>query len=94
MMANVTFGRPYGFIEQEKNVDNLLGDSHKSLYYFSTVSQISWIDKFLDKNPIIQIGPKPFVTAILYTFKVVAQYQQELLSTDRKPKVVDHFLDK
>ncbi|ESZ98305.1 benzoate 4-monooxygenase cytochrome P450 [Sclerotinia borealis F-4128] len=92
--ANVNFGRPFGFIDQEKDVDDLIGDSTRGLYYFAPVSQIPWIDNFLDKNPIIRIGPKPTLTGVIYTFKVVAQYQQELLSPGHKSKPVNHFLNK
>lgn len=35
--ANVSFGRHYGFIDQEKDVDNLIGDSTKGLKYFAPV---------------------------------------------------------
>lgn len=42
------------------------------------VSQIPWIDYFLDKNPIIRIGPKPTLTGVLYAFRVVAEYQAKM----------------
>jgi hypothetical protein len=35
--ANVSFGRHYGFIDQEKDVDNLITDSTKGLFYFAPV---------------------------------------------------------
>ena len=35
--ANISFGRHYGFIDQEKDVDNLIIDSTKGLYYFAPV---------------------------------------------------------
>ena len=36
--ANFSFGRHYGFIDQEKDVDNLITDSTKGLIYFAPVS--------------------------------------------------------
>ncbi|KAL4741810.1 cytochrome P450 [Aspergillus similis] len=92
--ANFSFGRHYGFIDQEKDVDNLITDSTKGLIYFAPVSQIPWIDHLLDKNPIIRIGPKPTLTGVLYAFRVVAEYQAELNSNKVKPGNVDHTLDK
>lgn len=38
-MANVTFGRHYGFIEKEQDVDGLIEDSVNSMRYFAPVSQ-------------------------------------------------------
>jgi hypothetical protein len=36
--ANISFGRHYGFIDQEKDVDSLITDSTKGLEYFAPVS--------------------------------------------------------
>lgn len=35
--ANFSFGRHYGFIDQEKDVDNLITDSTDGLIYFAPV---------------------------------------------------------
>jgi len=35
--ANFSFGRHYGFIDQEKDVDNLITDSTDGLLYFAPV---------------------------------------------------------
>ncbi|KAL5340520.1 cytochrome P450 [Aspergillus crustosus] len=92
--ANISFGRHYGFIDQEKDVDSLITDSTKGLEYFAPVSQIPWIDHLLDKNPFVRIGPKPTLTGVLYAFKVVAEYQAELKEKKVKAGTVDHTLDK
>ncbi|OQD77186.1 hypothetical protein PENDEC_c003G06261 [Penicillium decumbens] len=92
--ANFSFGRHYGFIDQEKDVDNLITDSTDGLIYFAPISQIPWIDNFLDKNPIKRIGPKPTLTGVLYAFKVVAEYQTQLASKKITAGTVDHTLDK
>ncbi|KAI1498837.1 benzoate 4-monooxygenase cytochrome P450 [Biscogniauxia marginata] len=92
--ANISFGRHYGFIDQEKDVDNLIIDSTKGLYYFAPISQIPWIDYLLDKNPIVRIGPKPTLTGVVYTFGVVATYQQELARKGEKAGGVEHYLDR
>ncbi|KAJ6179267.1 hypothetical protein N7519_009728 [Penicillium mononematosum] len=92
--ANFSFGRHYGFIDQEKDVDNLITDSTAGLRYFAPVSQIPWIDNILDKNPIKRIGPKPTLTGVLYAFKVVAEYQAQLAEKKISAGIVDHTLDK
>ncbi|KAL2850986.1 cytochrome P450 [Aspergillus pseudodeflectus] len=92
--ANISFGRHYGFIDQEKDVDSLITDSTMGLEYFAPVSQTPWVDHLLDKNPIVRIGPKPTLTGVLYAFKVVAEYQAELKENKVKAGTVDHTLDK
>ncbi|KAL2829024.1 cytochrome P450 [Aspergillus cavernicola] len=92
--ANISFGRHYGFIDQEKDVDSLNTDSTKGLVYFAPVSQMPWVNYFLDKNPIVCIGPKPTLAGVLYAFKVAAEYQAELKEKKVKAGSVDHTLDK
>jgi hypothetical protein len=36
--ANISFGRHYGFIDQEKDVNSLITDSTMGLEYFAPVS--------------------------------------------------------
>lgn len=92
--ANISFGHHYGFIDQEKDVNNLIADSTKGLYYFAPISRIPWVDNLLDKNPIVRIGPKPTLTGIFYAYKVVAEYQQELEAKGEKASQAEHYLDK
>ncbi|PQE15837.1 benzoate 4-monooxygenase cytochrome P450 protein [Rutstroemia sp. NJR-2017a BBW] len=91
VIANSTFGQPYGFLDQERDVQDLIYTSTIGLYYFAIVSQIPWIDHFLDKNPIVQIGPKPLFFAAQYATKAVAEYQQNI-SVGEKSGDANHFL--
>ncbi|OJJ39814.1 hypothetical protein ASPWEDRAFT_25610 [Aspergillus wentii DTO 134E9] len=92
--ANISFGRHYGFIDQEQDVNNLITDSTKGLIYFAPVSQIPWIDSLLDKNPLVRIGPKPTLTGVLYAFKVVAEYQAQSSEEKAKSGPANHTLEK
>ncbi|KAF3763420.1 cytochrome P450 [Cryphonectria parasitica EP155] len=92
--ANISFGRHYGFLDQERDVDSLIRDSTKGLYYFAPISQIPWVDKLLDKNPIMRIGPKPTLTGIFYAYKVVAEYEHELEVKGDRSTSAEHYLDK
>ncbi len=62
----------------------------------SQVSQIPWIDLFLDKNPLVRIGPKPTLTGIFYAFNVVAQYQANITEKGNfeESGKTQHYLDK
>ncbi|KAM3083935.1 hypothetical protein ACMFMF_001296 [Clarireedia jacksonii] len=82
-IADLTFGRPYGFLEQERDVENLMSTSTIGLYYFAIVSQIPWIGHLLDKNPIVQIGPRPLLAAIQYAARSVAEYQQKVPAAEK-----------
>ncbi|KAK2766812.1 hypothetical protein FQN54_006126 [Arachnomyces sp. PD_36] len=92
--ANISFGQHYGFIDQERDIDDLIGASTRGLKYFAPVSQMPWIDNLLDKNPIMRVGPKPTLAGVLYTFKVVAEYQAEIGAEQKKLGQVPHTLDK
>ncbi|KAF4461115.1 Cytochrome P450 [Fusarium albosuccineum] len=93
-MANVTFGRHYGFVDQGLDVDGLISDSVNGLRYFAPVSQIPWIDYLLDKNPFMRIGPKPQLMGLLYATRAIAEYKQELAEKGSGNQHVPHLLDK
>ncbi|RSM13176.1 hypothetical protein CEP52_002143 [Fusarium oligoseptatum] len=93
-MANVTFGRHYGFIEKEQDVDGLIEDSVNSMRYFAPVCQIPWLDYLLDKNPIKRIGPKPQLTGTLYAVRAISEYKQEIAEKGLRSQNVPHLLDK
>ncbi|WAO88678.1 Hypothetical protein NCS54_00603600 [Fusarium falciforme] len=93
-MANVTFGRHYGFIEKEQDVDGLIEDSVSSMRYFAPVCQIPWLDYLLDKNPIKRIGPKPQLTGTMYAVRAISEYKQEIAEKGLKSQNVPHLLDK
>ncbi|KAK4126023.1 cytochrome P450 [Parathielavia appendiculata] len=95
-VANVSFGRHYGFIEQGSDVESMIAESTAGLFYFARVSQVPWVDEWLDKNPVMRIGPRPLVNGFLYSVKIVTEYQQHLAAAGRtvEQKPAEHFLDK
>lgn len=58
------------------------------------MSQIPWLDNWLDKNPVYRIGPKPLVNGFIYTVNLQVNYQKQLAEGTLKPKKVEHFIDK
>jgi hypothetical protein len=54
--ANVSFGKHYGFIDEEKDVNNLIVDSTKGLYYFAPVTSPPPI---LMCKPLISVSDLP-----------------------------------
>ncbi|GKU18685.1 unnamed protein product [Fusarium langsethiae] len=92
--ANISFGRTYGFMDKGGDVQDIIAESTAGLKYFAPVSQIPWLDEWLDKNPIHRIGPRPLVNGVIYTIQILTEYQQQLASGAAKRKPVDLFIDK
>ncbi|KAI6779237.1 uncharacterized protein J7T54_007764 [Emericellopsis cladophorae] len=91
--ANVSFGRHYGFIEEGEDIGGIINESTAGLKYFSAISQIPWLDNWLDKNPWYRIGPRPLVNGFLYTVRILSEYQQQVASGAVKRKKQDLFID-
>ncbi|VUC35059.1 unnamed protein product, partial [Clonostachys rosea] len=92
--ANVSFGRHYGFMEEGKDVGNIIAESTAGLKYFAPVSQVPLLDELLDKNPVWRIGPRPLVNGFMYTVRALTEYQQQVASGAAKRKPVDLFIDR
>ncbi|KAI8680400.1 hypothetical protein NCS57_00320500 [Fusarium keratoplasticum] len=92
--ANISFGRHYSFMEEGGDVGGIIAESTAGLKYFAPVSQIPWLDEWLDKNPVWRIGPRPLVNGFVYTVKILTEYQQQVASGAAKRKPVDLFIDK
>lgn len=92
--ANVSFGKEYGFMQKGTDVEGIIAESTAGLKYFAPVSQIPWIDEWLDKNPVIRLGPRPLVNGFVVTVKLLTEYQEEIATGKAKKKEVEHFMDK
>jgi cytochrome P450 len=53
----VTFSKRMGYMEAGKDFDHTLEFADKALDYFAVIGQIPWLDHWLDKNPVMRIGP-------------------------------------
>ncbi|KAH6645467.1 benzoate 4-monooxygenase cytochrome P450 [Truncatella angustata] len=95
VMGNLTFGKEYGFLDEQKDVQDLIGRSTQGLYYFAPVSQIPWIDNFLDKNPIKRFGPEPLTGLVLLALQIINDSQQQLKTGGSKARhEVETLMDK
>ncbi|KGO53203.1 Cytochrome P450 [Penicillium expansum] len=83
-----------GFFAWDVTANYSFGQHYGFIDQEKDVSQIPWIDNILDKNPIKRIGPKHTLTGVLYTFKVVAEYQAQFAENKMSAGTVDHTLDK
>ncbi|KAJ8058504.1 hypothetical protein OCU04_012690 [Sclerotinia nivalis] len=59
-LGELTFSQPYGFVEQGKDIEGIMGDIWSHFERVSLVGQMPWIDTFLRINPLLsKLRPKP-----------------------------------
>ncbi|KAI6365766.1 hypothetical protein MCOR25_005255 [Pyricularia grisea] len=56
VIGQITFSKHFGYLSTGKDFDGHLCMSDMGADYLSSVSQIPWLDRILDKNPIFPIG--------------------------------------
>ncbi|KAK4031758.1 cytochrome P450 [Parachaetomium inaequale] len=64
LIGSVTFSKQMGYMEAEKDFDHTLAIADKALDYFAVVGQMPWLDYWLDKNPVVRVGP-PNLTNVM-----------------------------
>ncbi|KAK4221664.1 cytochrome P450 [Podospora fimiseda] len=70
--SSLTFSKRYGYMDAGHDFDSTLLIAEKTFHYFQAVSQIPWLDSFLDKNPIVRIGPPNLQNAFRITAEAYA----------------------
>lgn len=73
--AELTFSQRMGFLEQGRDVQNLIDITKKAFDYFMLIAQNPILDDFLDKNPIHRIGPPAFGPAVALAIERTAARQ-------------------
>ncbi|KAF2218922.1 cytochrome P450 [Elsinoe ampelina] len=93
MIAEITFSRKFGFLEQGEDVQNLIRMGEESTNYLAVVGQMHWLDRLLSKNPIISIGPPSSADSAAFA---ASQLQARRSGKDRhdigRPDFLDEFL--
>lgn len=89
------FSRRFGYIDKGCDFDGSISMSQKVGSYFQQVAQVPALDFFLDKNPVLRIGPPTFTNLARVSVEgFVARLQGK--DTDFDPKTPDflqHFID-
>lgn len=93
VVGAVTYSQPIGYLEKGHDFDGTLGDSESALDYFSVVGMIPALDHWLDKNPVMHIGPPGFNTITNISLKRLADRYQGNDKDHHDPEKPD-FLDK
>lgn len=61
MMGDMVFSYPFGYMDKACDFDGTIALSASVNGYWEIVAQMPSLDAWLDKNPIIKLGPRPFV---------------------------------
>jgi hypothetical protein len=56
-MSAVTFSKRFGYMEKGYDFDGTLAIADQAIDYLGLIGQMPWLDHFLDKNPIVRLGP-------------------------------------
>ncbi|EJT71372.1 hypothetical protein GGTG_10631 [Gaeumannomyces tritici R3-111a-1] len=84
-MVNITYGEHMGFMDKQGDIANFIHASTVGQYYYSAISQIPWLDDWLDKNPIVRIGPPQVSTGIGVTYMKLVEYMQKKAAAKASP---------
>jgi cytochrome P450 len=90
----MSFGREYGFLDEERDVEGLIEDSYIGNLYFAPATQTPWIDELLDKNPLIRLGPRPLLKGVTYTANIIKKYINQRPKGQVPQKSVPYLLEK
>jgi len=96
IMSEITFGKPFGFLEQGRDVGGFLATSQQGLDYFSVICQMPLLDYLFDKNPIKRVGAPTFSWAVDFSIQALVERYQGIASEGEKhkEKPVNDFLGK
>ncbi|KAF5980929.1 cytochrome P450 monooxygenase [Fusarium coicis] len=91
----LTSSQSFGYMIKGHDFDGTIMASALSVEYFAQIGQIPFMDRFLNKNPIVRIGP-PDMSHI--THFAIAQLQRRIEQRDQdkvleEPDFLDHFID-
>lgn len=94
-LSDSTFSRRYGYLSAGRDFDSTIAASEVTANYFSSVSQMPWLDEILDKNPIKRLGPPylgSFIGISLDNFRRRLEGKDEKFDPDR-PDYLQRFID-
>jgi hypothetical protein len=90
-LGQLTFSKPYGFIEQAKDVEGIMDSIWKHFEIVSLVGQMPWIDTFLHINPFLSKIRKKVVSPIA-KFAIARIQERKIRSQTEEDTVNDHDL--
>ncbi|OJI96132.1 hypothetical protein ASPVEDRAFT_118953 [Aspergillus versicolor CBS 583.65] len=86
VIGNLTFSRTLGFIEESRDVDNVISSIGSFFIYAAVVGQIPWLHKLLVGNPILPIvmpAIETFNPAVNFANKCMREMEAEEVNKGR-----------
>ncbi|TVY40803.1 Cytochrome P450 monooxygenase [Lachnellula occidentalis] len=93
VIAQMTFKRPMGFMDEGRDHTGILHTANQALDYFATIGQIPALDHWLAKNPVRPIGPPSFDSAAVFCAQQVMERKQSGSNASGTPDMLDGFLE-
>ncbi|CAN8105409.1 unnamed protein product [Discula destructiva] len=96
VVGAVTFSQPIGYLEKGHDFDGTLKSSESALDYFAVVGMIPTLDHWLDKNPVMHLGPPGFNTTTAISLKHLIDRHEgkdTAYHDPEKPDFLDHFIE-
>ncbi|KAK0637133.1 cytochrome P450 [Bombardia bombarda] len=94
LVTKLTFSYPFGYMKNGCDFDHLLESSEKVIDYFQRIGQLPWLDFWLDKNPIMKIGPPNLDNTARIAVDFMTRRMQGTDDYDaRTPDFLQHFVD-
>merc|ERR1712032_238899 len=91
-LGDMTFSKRMGFMEQGKDVGNILDSAEKVMRYFSVIGQIPQLDKLLGKNPYLPIKFPDFSIAAGFCVERFMERMQHMEQFKDKKDFMNGFL--
>ncbi|KAK3988045.1 putative cytochrome P450 pisatin demethylase-like protein, partial [Cladorrhinum sp. PSN332] len=90
-----TFSTKFGYMEAGRDFDGTLAIADKSIDYTGLCGQVPWADHWLDKNPVVHLGPPNLSTV---TGIAVENMTARLQGKDKnfnpdRPDFLQYFID-
>lgn len=94
VVAKTTWSQRVGYLEKGYDFDGSLNVSEKAMDYLVTIGMYPKLDKYLDKNPYIRIGPPAFGSITnLGLGHLMARMKGEDKHDPAKPDFLDRYLE-
>lgn len=91
-LGQTTFSEPFNYLEEGKDFDGTLAIADQSIDYLALAGQMPWLDYWLDKNPVVPLGPPNIsnVTKIAID-QMTARLKGE--TTNETPDFLQYFIE-
>lgn len=70
-MAKTTWSKRIGFLDHGTDLQGTLHASAQAAKYLVTVGMYPWLDKLLDKNPLVRVGPPTYTSVANHAVQIL-----------------------